>query len=106
MQAITLPEGPQFNIGILFAQSLNVKQFFCHIYDISGVTTSGQSGPGSNCNERMLCISEKSRAEVSQSDCIMSYRGHSLGRSYPSIEMLLVHSTAPVDWADFKHCSH
>ena len=29
----------------------------------------------------------------------MSYPGHSLGRSYPSSEMQLLYSAAPVDWA-------
>ena len=37
--------------------------------------------------------------EVSPSDCLVSYPGHSLGESYPSAEMQSVYSTAPADWA-------
>ena len=39
---------------------------------------------------------------TSQSDCLVSYPGHSLGwggGSYPSAEVQLVSSTAPGDWA-------
>ena len=38
--------------------------------------------------------------EPSSSDCLMSYLGHLLERgSYSSVEMQLVYSTAPVNWA-------
>ena len=48
----------------------------------------------------MLCIPQSSIiTETSQSDCLVSYLGHSLGKSYPSAEMQLVYSTAPADWA-------
>ena len=36
---------------------------------------------------------------TSQSGCLVSYTGHSLGKSYTSAEKLLVYSTAPADWA-------
>ena len=59
----------------------------------------GQSGHGSNGNEGQLCISQ-----ISLSDGLMSYLGHSLGRgSYLSAEMPLVYSTAPANWAGKAH---
>ena len=46
---------------------------------LSGATTPGQSGPGSNGNERVLHISQSSSiTEASPSDCLMSYPGHLL----------------------------
>ena len=35
---------------------------------------------------------------TSLSDCLVSYPGHSLRRSYPSAEVQSVYSTAPADW--------
>ena len=65
-----------------------------------GATTPGQSGPGSNGNEGVLCIPQSSStAGTSPSDCLVSYPGHSLGGSYPSAEKQSVYSTAPADWA-------
>ena len=32
-------------------------------------------------------------------DCLVSYAGHLLGKSYPSAEMQSVYSIAPADWA-------
>ena len=71
---------------------------------LSGATTPGQSGPGSNGNEGVLRIPQSSStAGTSPSDCLVSYLGHSLGEgSYPSVEKQLVYSTAPADWAIYK----
>ena len=67
---------------------------------LSGATTPGQSGPGSNGNEGVLHIPQSSNiTEVSASDCLVSYTGHSLGESYPSAKMQFVYSTAPASWA-------
>ena len=68
---------------------------------LSGATTPGQSGPGSNGNEGVLRIPQSSStAGTSPSDCLVSYAGHSLGGgSYPSAEVQSVYSTAPADWA-------
>ena len=64
---------------------------------LSGATTLGQSEPGSDANEGVLCISQSSSiTETSSSDCLVSYSGHS---SYPSAEMQSVYSTAPANWA-------
>ena len=68
---------------------------------LTGVTSPGQSGLGSNGNEGVLQILQSSRiTEASPSDILMLYPGHSLGGSYPSAKMQLVYSTAPADWAD------
>ncbi len=68
---------------------------------LSGATTPGQSGPGSDVNEGVLRIPQSSStAGTSPSDCLVSYLGHSLGGgSYPSSEVQSVYSTAPADWA-------
>ena len=47
---------------------------------LSGATTPGQSGPGSNGNEGVLRIPQSSNtAGTSPSDCLVLYPGHSLG---------------------------
>ena len=69
---------------------------------LSKATTPGQSGPGSNGNERVLHILQSSKTGVSPLDCFLSYPGHSLGfGSYPSAEMQSVFYTHLVDWAVF-----
>ena len=86
----------QFSISIVFVyKQLNVRtssisvQFSIstHIGSIwpinralSGASTLGQSGPGSNGNEGVLCIPQSSSIiRTSTSDCLVSYPGHSLG---------------------------
>ena len=60
----------------------------------------GRSGPGSNGNERVLCIPQSPSITVtSPSDRLVSYPGHSLEGSYPSAEVQSVYSTAPANWA-------
>ena len=67
-----------------------------------GATTQGQNGPGSDDNEGVRHISQSScLIGASLSDCLVSYTGHSLGKSYPSAEMQSVYSTAPDNWANF-----
>ena len=81
---------------------------------LSGSTTLGQSGPGSNGNEGVLHIPlSSSITGASGSDCLMSYQGHSLQRSYTSAEMQAVYSTAPANRAGggqrvkwLKYCEH
>ena len=47
---------------------------------LSGATTPGQSGPGSNGNEGVLCIPQiSSNTGASPSDCLVSYPGDLLG---------------------------
>ena len=101
-----LPQGIQLNISHLFTQlndqtvlfqtiqfSISTR-FKCQIllFDsdrtLSGITSPGQSGPGSDGNEGVHCIPQRSRiTEASWTDCLVSYPGHSLGESYPSTEM-------------------
>ena len=66
----------------------------------SGANRLGQSGPGNNGNEGVLCIPQSpSITGNSPSDCLMSYPGHSLVESYPSAEVQSVYSIAPADLA-------
>ena len=71
---------------------------------LSGATTPGLSGPGSDGNEGVLNIPKSSGTNGdSQLDCLMPYSRHLVGReSYPSAEMQSVYSTAPADWTENK----
>ena len=67
---------------------------------MSGATTLGLSGPGSDGNEGVLCIPRSSSITVtSPLDCLLSYLGSSLAESYHSAEMQSVYSASPVDRA-------
>ena len=63
---------------------------------LSGATTPGQSGPGDDGNEGVLCIPQSSSITgTSPSDCLVSYPGHTLGGgSYPFAEVQFLYSTA------------
>ena len=70
---------------------------------LSGATTPGQSGPGSDGNEGVLRIPQNSSITgASLSDCLVSHPEHSWEKSYSSIEMQVIYSTAPADWAICK----
>ena len=67
---------------------------------LSGATTPGQNGPGSDGNEGVFCIPQSSSITgTSPSDCLVPYPRDSLVESYTSSEMQLLYSTAPADWA-------
>ena len=67
---------------------------------LSGAITLGQSGPGSDGNKGVLFILQSSSIPgTSPSDCLVSYPGHSLGKSYSSAEMQSMYSAAPADLA-------
>ena len=54
---------------------------------LSGATTPGQSGPENDGNEEVLRILQSSSITgASPSDCLLSYLGDTLVRSYPSAE--------------------
>ena len=60
---------------------------------LSGATTPGQSGPGGDGYEGILCIPQSSNITgTSPSDCLVSYPGYSLGGSYLYAELQLVYS--------------
>ena len=68
---------------------------------LSGATTLGQSGPGSNGIDGVLHIPQSSSiTEASPSDCSVSYPGHSLGKSCFSAEMQSVYSATPATWVN------
>ena len=82
---------------LLFAHSLNVKQFYLAL---SSATTLGHSRPGCNDNEGIFQISQSSRAAAPPSDSLVSYIRTLIGGggSYSSAKMLSVYSTAAADW--------
>ena len=66
---------------------------------LSGATTPGQCGPGSDSSKEILHIPQSSCiTEASPPDCLVSNLGHSERESYSSAEMLSVYSAAPADW--------
>ncbi len=67
---------------------------------LSGATTPGQSGPGSDGNEGVLSSPQSSNtAGTSSSDCLVTYPGHSFGvESLPFAEVQSVYSTALADY--------
>ena len=63
-----------------------------------GATPLGQSVPGNDGKEGVLCIPQSfSITGTSPSDCLVSYLGYSLEGSYPSAEKQSVDSTAPAN---------
>ena len=80
-----------------FVSITRVSKRFCSILVRGG--RCYQSGPGSDGNERVLCIPQSSRITgTSPSDCLVSYPGHSLGGSYSSAEKKLAYSST--DFSD------
>ena len=75
---------------------------------ISGVTILGQSGPGSNGNEGVLCISQNSSITgTSPSDCLVSYPGHSfwgLTTLQRCSQCILQHPNRLDNFANVSHC--
>ena len=83
----------QFSIITLFTSIWPINRI------LSGATTPGQNGPGSNGNEEVLRIRQSSSIiGTSASDCLVSYTRHSLEKSYLTTEMQSVYSKAPEDW--------
>ena len=61
----------------------------------------GQSGPGSDGNKGVLCISQSSSITgASPADCAVSYLGNSLGESYSFAEAHPRYSLA--DWTQWR----
>ena len=63
---------------------------------LTGTTTLGQSGSGSNGTKGVFHIPQSSRTGTSPSDCLVSYAGHSFVErgSYSTAEVQLAYSTA------------
>ena len=64
--------------GFKYRKWLNISIWFIDL-TLTGTTTLGHSGLGSNGNERELNITQSSRTRASPSDGLMSYQGQSLG---------------------------
>ena len=85
---------------IQFSICMHFRSIWLIDRTLSGTTTWGESEPGSDGNEGVLCIPQSSGiTRTSSSDCLVSYPGHSLGESYPSAEKQSVYSTDPTEWA-------
>ena len=70
----------QFSISTQFSPNLLVDRA------LSGVTTLGQGGPGSDGNEGVLCILQSSVIiGTLPSDCFESYLGYLLGGFFLSL---------------------
>ena len=78
----------QFSVIKLFSSIRSIDR------TLSGATTPSQNGPGSDGNGGSLCIPQSSSIRCS----LVSYPGHSLGRSASLTDKQSVYSTAPVDW--------
>ena len=87
--------------GAFGLSSTNVANFtyFSSIWPIhwtlSGATTPSQSWPGSNGNERVLCISQSWSLTIRLFIVISKTL---VGGCYPFAEMHTVYSIAPTDW--------
>ena len=66
---------------------------------LSGATTPGQSGPGSNGNEKVLCPPLQHYWSLAIRLFSVISRTLVWGGDYPSAEMQSVYSTVPADWA-------
>ena len=63
---------------IQFSRSTQFSTIWSIDWILSGATTPGQSGPGSDGNEGVLLISQSSSITgTSPSDCFVSYSGYS-----------------------------
>ena len=70
---------------------------------LSGATSLGQNGPGSDGNKWVLRITQRSTvAEAIPSVCSVPWTGHSLEKSYSSAELQSVYSAAPADKAKIR----
>ena len=82
----------QFNRSTQFSSTWPINK------TLWSATTLGQSGSGSDGNKGVLRIPQiSSITGASQSDCLVSYPGHSLGESYASAEIQSEYTSAPAD---------
>ena len=115
----------QFSIRIVFVHTqLNVKTILFQVIQLSistqfssiwfidrtlsGATTLGQSGPGSNGNEGVLRISQSSSITgTSPSDCLVSYTRHLLGvESLPLYRNRVSVFYSPSQLGTLETCCH
>ena len=92
---------------ILFSINTQFSSFWPIDRTLSGATALGQSEPGSDGNEGVLCIPQGSIVtKATPSDCLVSYPGYLLEESYLSAEMQLVYSAAQSDMAEMVFMSY
>ena len=68
---------------------------------LSGATTAGQSGHGSDDNEEVLCIPKSPASLKPHHQIVQSHIQNTrvVGESYSCAEVQSVYSTASADWA-------
>ena len=82
----------QFSVSIQFSSIWPID------WTLLGATTPAQGRPGNDGNEGVLRIPQSSGISVATpSDCLLSYPGHSFGKSYPSAELQSLYSAASAD---------
>ena len=85
---------------LLFSISTQFSSIWPIDRTLLATTTLGQSGPRSDSNEEVLCISQNSIITgASPSECLVSYPEHSFGEFSISAEMQSVYFTVPANWA-------
>ena len=99
----------QLNVKTVLFQTIqfSINTQFSSVWPIdstlSGTSTLGLRRPGSDVSKGVLCIPQSSKITgLSQSDCLVSYLGHSLGESYLSAEMQSVYSADQANWVSFS----
>ena len=86
----------QFSISTQFSYILPIGR------TLSGATTSGSSGLGSDNSKGVRHIPQISIiTEALPLDYSVTYTGNSLEESYPSAEMQFVYFAAPADWSGY-----
>ena len=88
----------RFNVSHFFAQWSN-SSIWPIDRTLSVATTQCQRGSGSNNNDGVFCIPQSPKTGDPPSDGLVSKPGHSLRRSYSSVELQSAYSTVPADWA-------
>ena len=84
--------------GFMYSEGLN-SSIWSIDGTLTGTITPGQSGLGSNCNERVLHILQSPRTVPSISDDLMSYVGDGGGSCF-SIDGKSVYYAIPADSGD------
>ena len=91
----------QFNISTQFSSIWRIGR------TLYSTTPRSLKGPGSDGNKGVLHIPQSSSITGAWlSDCLVSYLGYSLEKSYPSAEMQFVYSAAPTRLSVLFKCKN
>ena len=85
--------------AVQFSISVQISSISPIDMTLSGATTPGKSGPGSDGNKGLLRFHQSSSITgISPLDCLESYPGHSGGGYYLSAEKQSIYSTVAAGW--------